>query len=192
VRPTGGTVTAAISAVVVLAGAIASSAMLRSDKAGGSQADLMRPVWSEASWPFPVDPWGKGKAFRCKPADCGREINVYLRAKLGFCNCTTGIADDVDVDRMGDLDLIGREVAPLGASRPITVGVMDGRSRSYTFTGSRKSNEAMISILFNERCDMVAATVLFDHERPEAVESTVINFLNSGTILKWTEATLGL
>ena len=67
-----------------------------------------------------MDQWGKGKAFRCKPADCGAEVNIYLRAKLGFCNCTTGVADDEELDRMSDFDLVGgefRRSAPVGRSR---------------------------------------------------------------------------
>ena len=76
-------------------------------------ATVSLPVWTEVAWPFPIDQWGKGKAFRCKAADCGAEVNLYLRAKIGFCNCTTGVADDEDLDRMGDLVLVG-DVSPLG------------------------------------------------------------------------------
>ena len=93
-------------------------------------ATATAPVWTEVAWPFPIDQWGKGKAFRCKAADCGAEVNIYLRAKIGFCNCTTGVADDEDLDRMGDLALVG-EVSPLGAGRPISVAWMKGRSRAY-------------------------------------------------------------
>ena len=38
------------------------------------------PMWSEEKWPFPIDQWGTGKAFRCRSADCGTDIDVYLRA----------------------------------------------------------------------------------------------------------------
>ena len=31
------------------------------------------PVWAEIDWPFPMDEWGKGKAFRCAAADCGTD-----------------------------------------------------------------------------------------------------------------------
>ena len=34
-------------------------------------------AWTEVAWPFPIDQWGKGKAFRCKAADCGAEVNIY-------------------------------------------------------------------------------------------------------------------
>src|SRR5438105_12173048 len=65
----------------------------------------LRPVWSEVKWPFPLDQWGTGRAFRCQAANCGAEINLYLRAKLGFCNCATGVSDDDELDRVGDLEL---------------------------------------------------------------------------------------
>src|SRR5262249_39513256 len=61
-----------------------------------------RPSWNEVSWPFPMDQWGKGKAFVCRAADCGAEVTVYIRAKIGFCNCTTGVADDAELDRISD------------------------------------------------------------------------------------------
>jgi hypothetical protein len=35
---------------------------------------------------------------------------------------------------MSDFDLIGGEVSPLGAGRPITIAWMKGRSRAYTLT----------------------------------------------------------
>ena len=76
-----------------------------------------RPDWTEVAWPFPADQWGRGKAFRCKPADCGAEVNLYLRAKIGFCNCVTGISDDDELDRMSDFDLVGG-ATPLGNGRP--------------------------------------------------------------------------
>jgi hypothetical protein len=46
----------------------------------------LQPSWSEVPWPFPMDQWGKGKAFQCKAAECGAEVMVYIRAKIGVCN----------------------------------------------------------------------------------------------------------
>jgi hypothetical protein len=43
----------------------------------------------EIKWPFPRDQWGDGRAFRCAAAECGVEVNLYLRPKIGFCNCDT-------------------------------------------------------------------------------------------------------
>ena len=36
----------------------------------------------------------------------------------------TGIAEDADLDRMSDFDLVGGEVSPLDIGRPIAVGSM--------------------------------------------------------------------
>jgi hypothetical protein len=123
--------------------------------------DSFRPVWSEVTWPFPMDQWGTGRAFACKAADCGAEVKLYLRAKLGSCNCATGVADDADLDRMSDFDLIAGEVSPLGAGRPITIAWMKGHSRAYTLTGgSRPSKSARRDGL--DGADWWAATT--DHE----------------------------
>jgi hypothetical protein len=149
------------------------------------------PAWTEVAWPFPIDQWGKGKAFRCKAADCGTEVSIYLRAKIGFCNCTTGVADDEDLDRMGDLVLVG-EVSPLGAGRPISIAWMKGRSRAYALNARNSSGKTVISVVFNERCDMIAATAVLGHDRPEATEPSVIEFLNGNRVMRWAEITLGL
>jgi hypothetical protein len=150
------------------------------------------PAWTEMPWPFPTDQWGRGKAFRCKPADCGTDVRLYLRAKLGFCDCTTGVADDDDLDRMSDFDLVGGDVAPLGAGRQIAVGSMTGRSRAYALIASNAPGKTTISAVFNDRCDMISATVVLPHDRPAMIERAVIEFLNSRTVLSWAEATLGL
>ena len=98
-RRTGRTLAVAVAAAIGAAGALGASALLLRDQRDQVWSiAAVRPVWTEVQWPFPVDPWGKGKAFRCKAGDCGSEVNLYVRAKLGFCNCTTGIADDTDLD----------------------------------------------------------------------------------------------
>ena len=83
-----------------------------------------QPVWSEVQWPFPMDEWGKGKAFRCKAADCGAEVNVYIRAKIGFCNCTTGVSDDDELARLSDFNLMGDKPVVLAPGHPIAVAWM--------------------------------------------------------------------
>ena len=185
-RKVAGIAVAAASLGCVLAAALAWFGLPRH-----AAATATVPVWTEVAWPFPIDQWGKGKAFRCKAADCGAEVNIYLRAKLGFCNCTTGVADDEDLDRMGDLDLVG-EVSPLGAGRPISIAWMKGRSRAYTISAPNPLGKTVISVVFNERCDMIAATAVFGHDRSEATEPSVIEFLNSNTVMRWAEVTLGL
>jgi hypothetical protein len=89
---------------------------------------------------------GNGARLCCKAADCGSEIRLYLRAKLGSCNCTTGIAEDTDLDRMSDFDLVGGEVSPLGAGRPIAVAFRQNgrRWRDVEHTRSQDDYEKAI------------------------------------------------
>ena len=150
-----------------------------------------RPVWTEVAWPFPIDQWGRGKAFRCQPADCGADVSLYLRAKIGFCNCVTGVSDDAELDRMSDFDLVGAGT-PLGAGRPISVGRMQGRSRAYALSQTTGKSKTAISVAFNDRCDMVVAIAVVPHDRPAAIEPGMIAFLNSQTVLRWAELTLGI
>ena len=147
------------------------------------------PVWTEGAWPFPIDQWGQGWAYQCKAADCGTDVALYLRPKIGFCNCQTGVADDQELDRVGDLDLVGGERSALGPGRPIVVQGMKGRSRGYAVgAGSVKS---VLSLAFNNRCDVVVATVLAG-DAPVAQEQAVLEFLNGEVMLHWVEQMLGL
>ena len=157
---------------------------------GGEVASHARqPAWSEVKWPFPLDQWGLGRAFRCGADDCGTEVNLYLRAKIGFCNCTTGVSDDEELDRLTDFRLMGDRLLAVGAGRPIQVAWMKGRSRAYL--GSDRGRSAL-AVAFNDRCDAIVATVVVADGRPLAIESGVLEFLNGETIRHWAETTLGL
>jgi hypothetical protein len=183
----------ALALAAGLAGATA-VALIAPRPAGMPAGDTsdVRPLWAEVTWPFPMDQWGTGRAFACKAADCGAEVKLYLRAKLGSCNCTTGVADDADLDRMSDFDLVGGEVAPLGAGRPITIAWMKGRSRAYTLAARNSAGKSAISVVFNDRCDMIVATVVLPHDRPATIEPGVMEFLNSRPVVHWAEVALGI
>ena len=148
-----------------------------------------RPVWSEAQWPFPLDEWGGGWAFQCKAADCGIDVNLYLRPKIGFCNCQTGVADDEELDRVGDIDLIGSGRSARGPGRAITVHSMKGRSRGYEVDAP--SAKSVLSVAFNNKCDVIVATVVAGNQ-PVAQEQAVLDFLNSDMMRQWAEGVLGL
>jgi hypothetical protein len=47
-------------------------------------------------------------------------------------------------------------------------------------------------VAFNDRCDMIVATVVLPHDQPAMIEPGVMDFLNSGTVLRWAEITLGI
>ena len=71
--------------------------------------------WREIAWPFPRDGWPAGRAFR------GGDVEVYVRPKAGFCNCDSGVADDDEVDRVADLDLISERFVPREAGHVIRI-----------------------------------------------------------------------
>lgn len=188
--------TTVIAAVVAFAlgglvGAVALFAWALPDRSA-APAPPSHPVWAEVQWPFAMDEWGKGKAFQCKAADCGVEVNLYIRAKIGFCNCTTGVSDDDELTRLSDFNLMGDKLSVLGPGHPIAVAWMKGRSRSYTIAGTFRTGQSALAVAFNDHCDAIVATVVAAHDRPTIIEPSIIEFLNSKTILSWAEVTLGL
>jgi hypothetical protein len=184
----------AVAAALILGGLAGTAALLAGKPSDGvrTAAAPPHPAWTESQWPFLMDQWGKGKAFQCKAADCGTEVNLYIRAKIGFCNCATGVADDEELERLSDFDFAGRAVSPIGDGRPIRVAWMNGRSRSYAISGSDARTRSALSVAFNDRCDAIVATVVLGHDRPAMIEPAVIEFLNGKTVLRWAEVTLGL
>ena len=150
------------------------------------------PKFAEVRWPFPTDEWGEGKAFRCAAADCGVEVGVYIRAKIGFCNCVSGVSDDNELDRLSDFNLMGEKPSVLGAGHAINIAWMKGRSRAYTVAEPYHTPGSALAIAFNDRCDAIVATATVAHDPPTAIEPSVIDFLNSEVIMHWAEVTLGL
>ena len=118
-----------------LAGILAGDAATVGVMQPGSSTRVQHSDWTEVKWPFPLDQWGTGRAFRCSATDCGVEVSVYLRPKIGFCNCAEGVADDAELDRVGDLELFSDKFRGLADGQPITVGWMSGRSRPYNVFG---------------------------------------------------------
>ncbi len=186
---------ATVAAVVLVAGIAGYAVFLAArppadaDPISWRDSRRDRPAWTEAAWPFPIDQWGQGWAFQCKAADCGVEVNLYLRPKIGFCNCQTGVADDEELDRVSDVDLVGSERSALGPGRPITVHWMKGRSRGYKV--GAPSAKSLLSLAFNNSCDVFVATVVAGGE-PVAQEKAVLEFLNSDLVQHWALAVLGL
>jgi hypothetical protein len=150
------------------------------------------PKFAEVRWPFPTDEWGEGKAFRCAAADCGVEVSVYIRAKIGFCNCLTGVSDDNELDRLSDFNLMGEKPSVLEAGHEINIAWMKGRSRAYAVAAPYRALGSALAIAFNDRCDAIVATATVAHDPPTAIEPSVIEFLNSEVIVHWAEVTLGL
>jgi hypothetical protein len=148
-------------------------------------------VWREVNWPFLLDAWGIGRAYRCAPADCGTEINLYLRAKVGFCNCATGVSDNADLDRVSDLDLFSEQFVGLTDGRPVSVGRLKGRSRLYHVDIPYAAARDMWEIGFNDKCDVAVATVLADPNRLSEAEGLALEFLSSDPVQRWAAVELG-
>jgi hypothetical protein len=180
--------------IVMIALAVGLAGLLAGDAAtvGVAPSTALRPAWTEVKWPFPLDQWGTGRAFTCRAAACGAEITLYLRAKLGFCNCATGVADDDELDRVGDLELFSDKFKGLSEGRFITVGWMKGRSRPYQVDMRSGASRTALGIAFNDKCDVVVATVAAERERLAAAERFALDFLNGDLVLRWAEVELGL
>jgi hypothetical protein len=148
------------------------------------------PAWSEIKWPFLMDQWGVGKAFVCLPADCGVRIEVMVRPKIGFCNCSTGVSDDNELERVADTDLISATVRPLGTGAPVTVGWMHGLARLYGVSDGKP--ERLLSVAFNDECDAVVAVATLGKADPGAAVPAVLAFLKSTPVVLWTKRELGL
>jgi hypothetical protein len=178
-------------AVVVAIGIAGAAALAAGHWTERGEAVSAPPAaWTEAPWPFLMDQWGTGTAFRCQAADCGAEIVLYLRPKIGFCNCATGIADDAELERVADVSLLDDRYTALAEGKPIKVGHMQGRSRAYVV--ERAARDKVLAIAFNEGCDVIVATAVVAHAQPVAFEPAVLAFLNGETVLRWAEVKLGL
>jgi hypothetical protein len=185
--------TALRAGIIVVALGIAMAGLLAGDAVTVRAAPAGEPArvaWSELKWPFPIDQWGTGRAFRCRAADCGADMELYLRAKLGFCNCTTGVADDAELDRVGDLELFSQKFDGLRDGRPVSVGWMSGRSRPYRVAIPYAPPRTALAIAFNDKCDVVVATVVAADLA--AAERAALAFLNGDLVLRWAERELGL
>src|SRR5712671_2193462 len=102
--------------------------------------------WREIAWPFPRDGWPAGRAFRCNAAACGAEVEVYVRPKIGFCNCDRGVADDDEVDRVADLDLLSEHFTPRAPGDVVAIADMPGRIRAYDLKMSGGLRHAAIGV----------------------------------------------
>jgi hypothetical protein len=147
------------------------------------------PVWTEIKWPFLMDQWGMGKAYQCKAADCGVEMTLYIRPKIGFCSATIGVADDNELARLSDFEFMNGASAAHGNGHVINVGWMKGRIRAY---GPDPARATAFSIAYNNDSDALVATLVFNDAQPDDVEPAVVGFLDSEPMRRWVKSALGL
>jgi hypothetical protein len=145
--------------------------------------------WQEIAWPFPRDGWPAGRAFRCGVASCGDDIEVYVRPKIGFCNCERGVADDDEVDRVADLDLISERFVPMAQGKVIRVAEMPGRIRAYDLRISDGSRHAAVGIAVSRRCDLLVAAAKGTGDA-SGVQRVALDFLGSKDMAQWMTAAM--
>jgi hypothetical protein len=178
-----------LAIAILLAGlAVAAGAAVVSSQTAPPRAAT--PSFTELKWPFPIDEWGLGHAYRCSPQNCGTEVTLYLRAKIGFCNCTTGVSDDAELERVADVELLNEKFSAPGPGHAIAVAWMKGRSRTYDVPG--RPPASTLALAFNDHCDVIVATAVVPDGPAARVEPAVLAFLNSDTVVHWAREVLGL
>ncbi|WOH51795.1 hypothetical protein [Bradyrhizobium sp. sBnM-33] len=145
--------------------------------------------WQEVAWPFPRDGWPAGRAFRCRGALCGDGIEVYVRPKIGFCNCDRGVADDDEVDRVTDVDLISESFVPLAPGEIVHVADMAGRTRAYDLKLSDSLRRVAIGIAVSRRCDLLVAVAHGNGDAPE-VRRAALALLATREMTRWMMAAM--
>jgi hypothetical protein len=144
--------------------------------------------WQEIAWPFRRDGWPTGRAFRCTAGGCdGAEL--YVRAKRGFCNCDTGVADDDEVDRVTDIDLISPRFTAIAPGEVVRVGKLDGRARRYDLDISDGVSHAAIGIAVSRRCDLFVAAAQGRGDA-SAMQRAALAFLETQEMKAWVMAAL--
>jgi len=143
--------------------------------------------WREIAWPFPRDGWPVGRAFRCDGACDGAEL--YVRAKRGFCNCDRGVADDDEVDRVADLDLISPRFAAVAAGEEVRLGELRGRVRRYDLDIPDGARHGAIGVAVSRRCDLFVAAVQGRAEA-SAMQRAALAFLETKEMKTWVTAAL--
>lgn len=164
------------------------SGVLAQNVADSEEGETQTASWSQEQWPFPIDQWGTGQAFRCPAERCGREMHLYLRAKVGFCRCATGVSDDDEIERVGDLELTGTDYKPLTPGHPVTAGNMAGRARLYSVARPLQTALSVMTIALAHKCDAIVATLPAE---PQA-EAQALELLRSAAIQYWVETQGGL
>jgi hypothetical protein len=163
---------------------VAAYQKVRSQANGAGDLD-----WQEIAWPFPRDAWPAGRAFRCRADACGEGVELYVRPKIGFCNCDSGVADDDEVDRVADLDMLTPNFVGRAPGAVVRVADMSGRARAYDLDMFDGSHHAAVGIAVSHRCDLLVA-VAQGTAAPHELQRAAFDYLASRELHRWTMAAL--
>ncbi len=148
-----------------------------------------RSGWHDIAWPFPRDGWPAGKAYRCSADACGGEMELYVRPKIGFCNCDSGVADDDEVDRVADVDLVNPQFRPLQVGAVTQIAGMPGRARAYEFPMGNGSPRRAVGMAVSRRCDLMVAVVQGEAS-PADLQRRALDFLASREVAGWIKSVM--
>ena len=122
-------------------------------------------AFSEIAWPLLRDQWGRGRAFTCDASRCGAQLKLYVRSKVGFCECFDHVDDDDDVDRLTDFDLIGGDrIVALGAGRRIAVNGNPARLRAFRLESPKGPARQALALAVASDCRALVALLVADRE----------------------------
>jgi hypothetical protein len=107
-----------------------------------------------------------------------------VRPKIGFCNCDSGVADDDEVDRVADLDLISERFVAVEAGQPLRIAEMRGRLRAYELTMRDHSRRVAVGIAVSRRCDLLVA-VAHGNGTAAGVQAIALKLLGSNDMTRW-------
>jgi hypothetical protein len=148
-------------------------------------------MWQEIAWPFGRDAWPPGRAFRCIALECGDGAELYIRPKMGFCNCALGVSDDEEVDRVTDLDLISERFRPSASGKPVHIAGLAGRSRFYALAMPDDMEHTAVAIVLSHQCDALVAIAHGKPANASGFERAALDLLSSKVIAAWIDSSLG-
>jgi hypothetical protein len=94
------------------------------------------------------------------------------------------VADDDEVDRVADLDLMSERFVPLEAGKVIRIADMTGRSRPYDLRMPDGATHIAVGIALSHRCNLLVAVA---HGKGEAadIQRVAVAFLESVAVKNW-------
>ncbi|MGE4075889.1 MAG: hypothetical protein AB7F22_10085 [Reyranella sp.] len=142
--------------------------------------DVHGPGWKSMPWPFSVDAWPPGKAWRNR--DLGLEVCVRLKLDF-YGNCDTEVVADAEVDRVSDISLLDSDFVPVQAGNRIRITDLFGRARLYRVK-TRDGERLAEAIAVSYKCDIVAAIVIGPIDDPQT-RKAAHSFLETNTVQIW-------
>ncbi len=157
----------------------------------GWMTAFSRPNWQEVAWPFPQDGWPAGRAFRCNAAACGGALDVYVRPKIGLCNCSVGITGDAEVDAVSDVDMLAADFTPLGPGERVEMAGMIGLARPYQLVVPTGGMVHSAGMALSHRCDLVAAASVGDAAGTPRANAAIASLISRAEIAQWLRDQMG-